>query len=101
MQTESDSSNVSATSFRTRLMAWLSATAPQESSQPEEGLGVLLIELFSQCADELSRFQDQVAQEAYLETAREQLGLREGLDLLRQLNDTSAKLASTLHTLHC
>jgi hypothetical protein len=57
-------------SFRNALLDLIPRKIPQWEDKSEADLGIMLIELFSYIADELSYFQDRVANEAFLRTAR-------------------------------
>ena len=58
------------TSFRNALLDLIPRKIPQWKDRSEADMGIMLIELFSYIADELSYFQDRVANEAFLRTAR-------------------------------
>lgn len=63
-------------SFRQLLLDRLALTCPgwQESHVPD--VGIMLVELIAYAADQLSYFQDAVATEAYLRTARRRISVR-------------------------
>jgi hypothetical protein len=63
-------------SFRRLMLDRLALTLPdwRESHVPD--IGLMLVELFAYAADQLSYFQDAVATEAYLGTARQRISVR-------------------------
>ncbi len=63
-------------SFRQLMLDRMALTAPDWQERNPADLGVTLVELLSQAADELSYFQDAVATEAYLATARRRTSVR-------------------------
>lgn len=63
-------------SFRRALLDWVSARDPNWTERVEADLGIALLELFAYAADQLSDYQDRVANEMYLGTARQRLSVR-------------------------
>ncbi|MDY7091988.1 MAG: putative baseplate assembly protein [Acidobacteriota bacterium] len=63
-------------SFRRLLFDRLSVTAPEWQERNPADLGVALVELMAYVGDRLSYFQDAVATEAYLGTARRRASVR-------------------------
>ena len=63
-------------SFRQMLLDRLAVTMPawQETHIPD--IGIMLVELLAYIGDQLSYYQDAVATEAYLDTARQRISLR-------------------------
>lgn len=58
-------------SFRRALLDLIPTRVPDWLERHEAGLGITLVELLAYTADQLSYYQDAVANEAYLETARQ------------------------------
>jgi hypothetical protein len=63
-------------SFRHTLIAAMMHRVPGWQPTSEATLDVVLLDLFSAAADELSNYQDRVMQEAYLSTAQKRISLR-------------------------
>lgn len=63
-------------SFRHTLIAAMMQRVPNWQPTSEAALDVVLLDLFSAAADELSDYQDRVAQEAYWSTAKKRISLR-------------------------
>lgn len=63
-------------SFRRLMLDRLSATAPAWRERNPADLGVALVELLAYVGDQLSYYQDAVATEAYLGTARKRISVR-------------------------
>ena len=63
-------------SFRQLLLDRLATTMPEWRERHVPDLGVTLIELLAHAADQLSAYQDAVATEAYLATARTRISVR-------------------------
>jgi hypothetical protein len=63
-------------SFRRLMLDRMAAVAPQWSERHAADLGVALVELVAYAADHLSYFQDAVATESYLGTARKRESVR-------------------------
>jgi len=70
------------TSFRNALLDLIPRKMPQWKDRSEADMGIMLVELFSYIADELSYFQDRVANEAFLRTAKARSSLRNHLRLI-------------------
>ena len=60
--------------FRAVMMEFLRANMSEWTKNEETDLDTMLLELLAQAADELSYYQDLIASEAYLETARKRKG---------------------------
>jgi Baseplate J-like protein len=69
-------------SFRNALLDLIPRKIPQWKDRSEADMGIMLIELFSYIADELSYFQDRVANEAFLRTARARSSVSNHLSLI-------------------
>jgi hypothetical protein len=69
-------------SFRQALLDRLPRIAPQWSERHEADLGITLVELLAYLGDQLSYQQDAVANEAYLETARQRTSVRRHAQLV-------------------
>jgi len=69
-------------SFRRLMLDRMSALAPAQEERSPADLGVALVELVAYAADQLSYYQDAVATEAYLGTARQRTSLRRHARLL-------------------
>ena len=63
-------------SFRHTLIAAMMQRVPNWQATTEASLDVVLLDLFSAAADELSNYQDRVMQEAYWPTAQKRISLR-------------------------
>lgn len=63
-------------SFRQLLLDRLALTLPDWKERHVPDLGITLVELLAYVGDQLSYFQDAVATEAYLDTARQRISLR-------------------------
>jgi hypothetical protein len=63
-------------SFRQALMDLIPTLVPDWQERHEADLGVALVELLSYVGDQLSYYQDAVANEAYLDTARQRISVR-------------------------
>jgi hypothetical protein len=70
------------TSFRQAILDRLAVTLPAWQEQHPADLGIALVELLAYAADQLSYYQDAVATEAYLGTARERISVRRHARLL-------------------
>lgn len=64
------------TSFRKLMLDRMSAIAPDWQERSPADLGVALVELLAYVGDQLSYYQDAVATEAYLGTARQRISVR-------------------------
>lgn len=69
-------------SFRKLMLDRLSVVAPDWEERNPADLGVTLVEILAYAADQLSYYQDAVATEAYLETARRRTSVRRHARLL-------------------
>ena len=69
-------------SFRTLMLDRLAVTLPQWQERNPADLGIMLVELFAYIGDRLSYYQDAVATEAYLGTARKRISIRRHSRLL-------------------
>lgn len=63
-------------SFRQLMLDRLATTLPDWHERHEADLGITLVELLAYAADHLSYYQDAVATEAYLDTARQRRSVR-------------------------
>jgi hypothetical protein len=64
------------TGFRRLLLDRLAVTTPQWRERHVPDIGITLVELLAHAADQLSVYQDAVATEAYLDTARRRVSVR-------------------------
>lgn len=69
-------------SFRQLMLDRLAATLPGWQERHAPDLGIALVELLAYAADYLSYYQDAVATEAYLGTARQRISVRRHAQLL-------------------
>jgi hypothetical protein len=69
-------------SFRRQILDRLSVIMPDWKERNPADLGIVLIELMAYIGDYLSYYQDAVATEAYLETARKRISVRRHARLL-------------------
>ncbi len=69
-------------SFRQLMLDRMTVTIPQWQERNSSDIGVMLVELLAYTADRLSYFQDAVATEAYLGTARRRVSIRRHARLL-------------------
>lgn len=69
-------------SFRTLMLDRMSVTMPDWQEQNPADLGMALVELLAYAGDHLSYYQDAVATEAYLGTARKRVSVRRHARLL-------------------
>jgi len=75
-------------SFRQLMLDRLALNLPQWQEQHAADFGIVLVELLAYAADNLSYYQDAVATEAYLSTARQRISVRRHLRLIDyQLNE--------------
>lgn len=72
-------------SFRRLMLDRLAVTMPQWRERNPADVGVMLVELMAYAADYLSYYQDAVATEAYLGTARRRVSIRRHARLLDYL----------------
>jgi hypothetical protein len=73
------------TSFRQLMLDRLSETMPKWKQRNPSDIGVMLVELLAYTGDHLSYYQDAVATEAYLGTARKRVSVRRHARLLDYL----------------
>jgi hypothetical protein len=71
--------------FRQLILDRLSQTLPDWQEQHEADIGMVLIEILAYVADYLSYYQDAVATEAYLDTARQRISVRRHVRLIDYL----------------
>jgi hypothetical protein len=69
-------------SFRQLMLDRLSVTAPQWLERNPSDIGIMLVEVLAYAADYLSYYQDAVATEAFLNTARRRVSIRRHARLL-------------------
>lgn len=69
-------------SFRQLMLNRLTITMPQWRERNPADMGIMLVELLAYVADQLSYYQDAVATEAYLSTARRRVSVRRHARLL-------------------
>ncbi len=69
-------------SFRQLILDRLSVTTPQWLERSPADIGIMLVEVLAYAADYLSYYQDAVATEAYLNTARRRVSIRRHARLL-------------------
>jgi hypothetical protein len=84
-------------SFRGALLDWISARYPNWTERNEADLGIALLELFSYAADQLSDYQDRVANEAYLETARQRVSVKRHSGLIDYRMHEGANARAMVH----
>ncbi|GAB4367302.1 MAG: putative baseplate assembly protein [Elainellaceae cyanobacterium] len=72
-------------SFRRLMLDRLAVTIPEWQERSPADLGIVLVELMAYAADHLSYYQDAVATEAYLGTARKRVSVRRHVRLLDYL----------------
>jgi len=83
-------------SFRRALLDLIPEKIPEWTDRSEANLGVALIELFAYMADILSYYQDRIANEAFLSTARERRSVIEHLKLIGYEMAPAASAAARL-----
>lgn len=69
-------------SFRQALLDLIPALVPDWKERHEADLGITLLELLAYAGDQLSYYQDAVANEAYLKTARQRISVRRHASLI-------------------
>jgi hypothetical protein len=69
-------------SFRQLMLDRMTVTIPQWQERNSSDIGIMLVELLAYTADRLSYFQDAIATEAYLGTARRRVSIRRHARLL-------------------
>lgn len=72
-------------SFRQALLDLIPSIIPNWQERHEADLGIALVELFAHVGDQLSYYQDAVANEAYLETARQRESVKRHARLIDYL----------------
>ncbi len=72
-------------SFRKLMLDRMAVTMPQWQERNPADVGIMLVELLAYAADHLSYYQDAVATEAYLGTARKRVSVRRHVRLLDYL----------------
>lgn len=88
------------TALRTRLLDRLAVLLPEWTDRSPADIGVTLVELFAHLGDRLAYWQDAVADEAYLSTARRRTSIRRHARLLdyRMHDGCSARVWLTFTT---
>lgn len=84
-------------SFRRALLDLAPQLAPDWEERRAADLGITLVELLAHLGDELSYFQDAVANEAYLETARRRVSVRRHARLVDYTMHDGLSARSFLH----
>ena len=84
-------------SFQQMLVDYVPTLAPQWTEEHEADLGNALIELFAYMGDHLSYYQDAVANEAYLSTARQRVSVRRHARLFDYRMHDGASAVAHLH----
>src|SRR5215210_1967021 len=84
-------------SFRQALVDLIPTLAPDWKERHEADLGVALAELLAYAGDQLSYYQDAVANEAYLETARQRISVRRHARLIDYRMHDGASARAFLH----
>ncbi len=74
-------------SFRRLMLDRLAVTIPQWQERNPADLGIMLVEILAHAGDYLSYYQDAVATEAYLGTARQRVSVRRHVRLLDYVMD--------------
>jgi hypothetical protein len=69
-------------SFRQALIDLIPSLTPDWKERHEADLGMTLLELMAYAGDQLSYYQDSVANEAYLKTARQRISVRRHVSLI-------------------
>ena len=81
-------------SFRQALVDLIPRLSPQWSERLAADFGITMLELFAYAADQLSYYQDTVANEAFLETARQRISVRRHARLVDyHMHDGASALA--------
>ena len=84
-------------SFRRALIDLIPTLAPQWGERHEADLGIALVELLAYVGDQLSYYQDAVANEAYLETARQRVSVRRHARLIDYRMHEGASARAFVH----
>ena len=82
--------------FRQALLDFIPTRLPAWTEQNEADLGMMLVELFSSTADNLSYMQDRVANEAFLDTATQRRSVAGHLALIGYQMDDGASACTWL-----
>jgi hypothetical protein len=84
-------------SFRQALLDLIPTLTPDWLERHEADLGIALIELLAYAGDHLSYYQDAVANEAYLETARQRVSVRRHARLIDYRMHDGASARAFVH----
>src|SRR5215208_655539 len=84
-------------SFRQALIDLIPTRVPDWKERHEADLGIALVELLSYVGDQLSYYQDAVANEAYLETARQRISVRRHARLIDYRMHDGASARTFIH----
>jgi hypothetical protein len=84
-------------SFRQALIDLIPTLVPDWQERHEADLGMALIELLAYVGDQLSYYQDAVANEAYLETARQRISVRRHARLIDYRMHDGASASAFIH----
>ncbi len=84
-------------SFRQTLIDLIPILIPDWQERHEADLGIALVELLAYAADQLSYYQDAVANEAYLETARRRISVRRHARLIDYQVHDGASARAFIH----
>jgi hypothetical protein len=84
-------------SFRQALLDLIPTLAPDWKERHEADLGIALVELLAYVGDQLSYYQDAVANEAYLETARQRVSVRRHARLIDYALHDGASARAFIH----
>jgi hypothetical protein len=84
-------------SFRQALVDLIPTLAPDWTERLEADLGIALLELLAYAGDQLSYYQDAVANEAYLETARQRISVRRHARLIDYRMHDGASARAFVH----
>jgi hypothetical protein len=84
-------------SFRRALIDLIPTRAPQWVERHEADLGIALVELLAYVGDQLSYYQDAVANEAYLQAARQRVSVRRHARLIDYRMHDGASARAFVH----
>jgi hypothetical protein len=84
-------------SFRQALINLIPTLVPDWKERHEADLGIALVELLAYVGDHLSYYQDAVANEAYLETARQRISVRRHARLIDYRMHDGASARAFIH----
>src|SRR5215210_2590763 len=84
-------------SFRQALIDLIPTLVPDWKERHEADLGIALVELLAYVGDQLSYYQDAVANEAYLETARQRISVRRHAHLIDYRMHDGASARTFIH----